>query len=340
MFCSAGWLDRSYQGQLRKALVCWREAFRQECRHSFKISRWNSGRRRVQSLGRSLGACVAQLVDAWRTSLVQAAIVEESRTLSDNAVFWRHLRACVTSAHERAEHNPASQPRSVERHTCDEWVITLLASTPSNSDMGKQTSQVSLETTTVAKVLCDALDLLSSSLDIVVHRMRLLSPTAFELGLCVATWDRATSWDDLLQRCRAQWRDAGLASTQVTVAFQREGPDRRYKRLAIFDLDSTLIQNESIDELAAFAGAQAQVARITEQAMRGEMDFGTAFRETSGAAGWSRGLASDERRTCPHTTNPRCVASHPSLEEARHQGCDCFWGFPRACGFHSGTTSS
>lgn len=60
---------------------------------------------------------------------------------------------------------------------------------------------------------------------------------------------------------------------QLDVAVQRESLYRRAKRLVVMDMDSTLIQIEVIDELARLAGAGAAVARITEQAMNGELDF-------------------------------------------------------------------
>ena len=53
---------------------------------------------------------------------------------------------------------------------------------------------------------------------------------------------------------------------------------RRY-RLAVFDMDSTLIRCEVIDELARYAGVGQQVAAITERAMRGELDFQASFIE-------------------------------------------------------------
>lgn len=53
---------------------------------------------------------------------------------------------------------------------------------------------------------------------------------------------------------------------------------RRTRRLVAFDMDSTLIEAEVIDELAAAAGVGEQVATITEQAMRGEIEFAESFR--------------------------------------------------------------
>jgi phosphoserine phosphatase len=63
----------------------------------------------------------------------------------------------------------------------------------------------------------------------------------------------------------------------IDIAFQREGIFRRNRRLFAFDMDSTLIQGEVIDELAKMAGVGEGVARITEAAMRGERDFDESF---------------------------------------------------------------
>ena len=65
----------------------------------------------------------------------------------------------------------------------------------------------------------------------------------------------------------------------VDIAFQRDTVFRRNRRLAVFDMDSTLIEAEVIDELAKAAGVGEQVAAITERAMQGELDFKASFRE-------------------------------------------------------------
>ncbi len=65
----------------------------------------------------------------------------------------------------------------------------------------------------------------------------------------------------------------------VDIAFQRDSVFRRNRRLAVFDMDSTLIEAEVIDELAKAAGVGQQVAAITERAMQGEIDFRDSFRE-------------------------------------------------------------
>jgi phosphoserine phosphatase len=65
----------------------------------------------------------------------------------------------------------------------------------------------------------------------------------------------------------------------VDVAVQRAGLYRRAMRLIVMDVDSTLIQDEVIDLLADRAGCADQVARVTESAMRGELDFAASLRE-------------------------------------------------------------
>jgi phosphoserine phosphatase len=69
------------------------------------------------------------------------------------------------------------------------------------------------------------------------------------------------------------------ADRGVDVAVQRGGLFRRAMRLIVMDVDSTLIQEEVIDLLAARAGCAREVAKVTESAMRGELDFAASLRE-------------------------------------------------------------
>jgi phosphoserine phosphatase len=64
---------------------------------------------------------------------------------------------------------------------------------------------------------------------------------------------------------------------EVDVVVQPEEP--RFKRLLVADMDSTIIGQECIDELADFAGLKREVADITEQAMQGKLDFRAALRQ-------------------------------------------------------------
>ncbi|MEM7357907.1 MAG: phosphoserine phosphatase SerB [Pseudomonadota bacterium] len=67
------------------------------------------------------------------------------------------------------------------------------------------------------------------------------------------------------------------AELDIDIAIQKDDAWRRNRRLVCFDMDSTLIQAEVIDELAKRAGVGDQVAAITERAMQGELDFTASF---------------------------------------------------------------
>src|SRR4051794_267150 len=72
---------------------------------------------------------------------------------------------------------------------------------------------------------------------------------------------------------------AGVAADSgVDLAVQPAGLVRRGKRLVVFDVDSTLVQGEVVDELAALAGVGDQVAKVTAATMRGELEFAASLR--------------------------------------------------------------
>ena len=71
--------------------------------------------------------------------------------------------------------------------------------------------------------------------------------------------------------------NAAQELAEVDVILHKE--DARKKKMLICDMDSTIIEQECIDELADYVGKKAEVAEITERAMRGELDFEAALRE-------------------------------------------------------------
>jgi phosphoserine phosphatase len=73
----------------------------------------------------------------------------------------------------------------------------------------------------------------------------------------------------------ARWALDGLDGADLVI----QSGDQRWKRLFVADMDSTIIGQECIDELADYAGLKEKVSRITERAMRGELDFSGALRE-------------------------------------------------------------
>lgn len=79
----------------------------------------------------------------------------------------------------------------------------------------------------------------------------------------------------------AKFRSELMALTSahdIDVAIQEDNMFRRNRRLVVFDMDSTLIEAEVIDELAKAAGVGEQVSEITERAMQGELDFKESFK--------------------------------------------------------------
>jgi len=84
----------------------------------------------------------------------------------------------------------------------------------------------------------------------------------------------------------------------IDIAFQRESIYRRNRRLFVFDMDSTLIQAEVIDELAKLHGVGDQVSAITASAMRGELDFNQSFTRRIALL---RGLSADRAQNVLHS---------------------------------------
>ncbi|NKY49421.1 phosphoserine phosphatase SerB [Nocardia vermiculata] len=99
-------------------------------------------------------------------------------------------------------------------------------------------------------------------------------------GASVVTQAAASGPDPSVAETRLRTALAEIAAKEnVDVAVERAGLARRAKRLIVFDVDSTLIQGEVIEMLAAHAGVEEQVRRVTEAAMRGEIDFAESLRQ-------------------------------------------------------------
>ena len=118
------------------------------------------------------------------------------------------------------------------------------------------------------------------TLFLVLHRPTLIAPR----HLCLRQFlvDPGGTLKEMAASQRRQALRENLMELRSTlecdVALQRETLLRRSKRLVVLDMDSTLIQQEVIDELARRAGKYEEVASVTEAAMRGEMDFDESLR--------------------------------------------------------------
>ena len=95
------------------------------------------------------------------------------------------------------------------------------------------------------------------------------------LELHVSTARRDAADDARLRETLAPLSDAH----GVDISVDRAGLGRRSKRLVVFDVDSTLVQGEVIEMLAAHAGKEEEVRAVTERAMRGELDFAQSLHE-------------------------------------------------------------
>lgn len=115
--------------------------------------------------------------------------------------------------------------------------------------------------------LCEVLGAIGSNRINIIKIERLSARDIASLQFTVSLPDDLTS-DDFASKMVEVSKRQG-----ADIAIQRDDLERWMRRLVVFDMDSTLIQQEVIDELAKLAGVEAKVKEITEAAMRGELDF-------------------------------------------------------------------
>ena len=126
-----------------------------------------------------------------------------------------------------------------------------------------------------------------------------LSSTESTKPACVEFSARGAAAD--LAKLRSDFMELS-SRLDADVAFQEDNVYRRNRRLVCFDMDSTLIEAEVIDELAKAAGVGEQVAKITESAMAGELDFNESFAERLALLkGLDEGVLSDIAANLPVT---------------------------------------
>jgi len=122
----------------------------------------------------------------------------------------------------------------------------------------------------------------------------------------VTTVEFDVSGGDVPSLRRAVAAEAGVLG--VDVAVSPAGLARRGRRLVVMDVDSTLIQDEVIELLAAHAGREAEVAAVTERAMRGELDFTQSLHERVAClAGLDESVLADVRAAVRLTPGARTL---------------------------------
>lgn len=207
----------------------------------------------VEDLGHAVihDAATLCIVVALPTGAGQAGIVED---------VLRRARELDLAARAEAI-DPPRWARWRERQTQTRWIVTLLARRLEARHFARVTSVVDR-----AGLRIDGVRRLSAG----IARTEASTRASVELSL------RGTPADE--RAIRAEFLELAQEFA-IDIAFQRDDVYRRNRRLVAFDMDSTLIEAEVIDELARRRGVGAEVAAITERAMRGELDFTESFRE-------------------------------------------------------------
>ncbi len=130
-------------------------------------------------------------------------------------------------------------------------------------------------------------------------RVALDNGDASNTKACVEFSARGTPPD--IAKLRADLAEVA-SRLDVDIAFQKDNMFRRTRRLVCFDMDSTLIEAEVIDELAKAAGVGDEVIKITEAAMAGELDFNQSFAKRLGLLkGLEESVLSSIAETLPVT---------------------------------------
>ncbi|WP_055446057.1 phosphoserine phosphatase SerB [Lacinutrix mariniflava] len=145
----------------------------------------------------------------------------------------------------------------------DRYIITILGERLSAEQISKVTEAISEKNLNI-----DAIKRLTGRTSLV--KKDAYPRASIELSIRGEIEDKSALTEKFMEISR---------ELNVDIAFQEDNVYRRNRRLVCFDMDSTLIQTEVIDELADLAGVGAEVRAITESAMQGEIDFNESFKE-------------------------------------------------------------
>lgn len=198
----------------------------------------------------ALGLLV-ELTDAMKSSSLMTELLLKAHALGVRI----HFRAVTADEYDAW----------VRAQTKQRFLVSLLGPTLDAAPLAAASGLLSQ-----AGLNIDRIDRLSSRVSLEGDRQ---ARTCVELAVSGDLASEAALRADLMALTR-EW--------DIDVAFQHDNVYRRNRRLVAFDMDSTLIRTEVIDELARLAGVGDQVAAITEAAMRGELDFQQSFRHRVG----------------------------------------------------------
>ncbi|MCM1076825.1 MAG: phosphoserine phosphatase SerB [Bacteroides sp.] len=146
----------------------------------------------------------------------------------------------------------------------DRWIITILGRRLTARQIANVTAEISAQGMNI-----DAIQRLTGRMPL-GEETQPLSKSCVEFSVRGVPRDASAMQERFMQL--SQEEDFDISMQEDTVF-------RRCRRLICFDMDSTLIETEVIDELAMRAGVGEEVKAITERAMRGEIDFSESFKE-------------------------------------------------------------
>ena len=176
------------------------------------------------------------------------------------------VQACTTELNMRVKFLPISEGRYqqwVEQQGKPRHIVTLLARKIEAQHLAALTAVVSRYQLNIDKIVR-----LSGRIDL--HETEELGRACVEFSVRGEASDPQAFKKSLLELAHQY---------DIDIAFQEDNIFRRNRRLVVFDMDSTLIDAEVIDELAIEAGVGQQVAEITESAMQGKLDFKQSFEQ-------------------------------------------------------------
>jgi phosphoserine phosphatase len=176
------------------------------------------------------------------------------------------VQACTTELNMRVKFLPISEDRYqqwVEQQGKPRHIVTLLARKIEAQHLAALTAVVSRYQLNIDKMVR-----LSGRIDL--HETKELGRACVEFSVRGEASDPQAFKKSLLELAHQY---------DIDIAFQEDNIFRRNRRLVVFDMDSTLIDAEVIDELAIEAGVGQQVAEITEAAMQGKLDFKQSFEQ-------------------------------------------------------------
>ena len=160
----------------------------------------------------------------------------------------------------RVEVAPLASEKSQTKHAGPAFCITMMGNLETGIALSKTTDYLAsrqINISEINKLSHDSLEVIELLVDLPANAQT--SPQA-------------------LRTFRGEILGLG-AELKVDLAIQKNDIFRRHKRIVCMDVDSTFVQMEVIDELAGLANCKEKVAKITERAMQGELDFKAALRE-------------------------------------------------------------